>query len=104
MNRKYKHLENLIIERTIAGETGGIAIVENYFIRERMENLKEQGWPIRPVPELTYTDIERRIYKGYKDMEELEGERVNRKMEQSYDDLEYYGELMEPQRETVRHK
>lgn len=118
MNRKDREYQDKVICEIIGGEyNNSISIEEGYFRRERDENLKEQGWPINPVPELTGSDIERRIFQSYKDMERLEEERVcpmaspdkerreEAKRERGWPqgDDENYGELMTPQKEIIRH-
>jgi cobalamin biosynthesis Mg chelatase CobN len=78
MNRRDREYQDLMILETIGGEGNStLSIEDGYFRRERDENLKEQGYPLNPVPELTGSDIERRIFKSYYDMEEAEEERTN---------------------------
>jgi len=54
----------------------GVSIMPDYFDRERLENLREQGYPV-PVPEDTYSEYERTMKRSDKLMEQLENERTN---------------------------
>ena len=54
----------------------GVAIINDYFERERLENLREQGYTV-PVIEDTYSEFERILKRSYKVMEAVENERTN---------------------------
>jgi len=79
-NQEQKERNNEIILGIIGGyqSNPGVSIVSDYFDREKRENLVEQGYEVHPVPEDTYSDVERIIRRSYKLMEQLENERTNK--------------------------
>lgn len=89
--RSKKEYQELQIKQAL-----DVDVIETgYFEREREENLKEQGFEVK-VKEITYSDIERIIRKGYRDMEELEGKRTERVRDpyDGGDPDDIYGELI----------
>jgi hypothetical protein len=75
-------------------------IEDDYLLREKMENRREMGLrvPKRFIPDLR-TDFEKQVFKADKQMEQLEGDRANRKMD------EYPGkedEMPAPERKEMK--
>lgn len=77
MKEKERIRKNDII-RAIAGDGfQGVVIENDYFARERRENLIEQGYPVE-MPELVATDIEYIIRRSDRLVTELEHKRCPR--------------------------
>jgi hypothetical protein len=78
-----KEKQDLAIVQAVSGSESlvspGVQIEPGYLERERLENLREQGFLVE-IPDITYSDVERIIRRSYRDMEEVEGRRCNRKV------------------------
>jgi len=91
MGRK-KDLQELALLQAISGvedpEHLGIQIEDNYLLREKMENLREQGYDVpeeyRPQ---SRSQEEKDMWRREKEMERLEQSRTNR-LETPYDGAE----------------
>lgn len=94
MSRKKEERDQSIL-RALSGHddlrSSCMQIEDNYLLREKMENRREQGFWVSKkwLPE-PRTELEIAIFKADKAMEEIEGERINRPM------VEYPGQEEEP--------
>lgn len=81
---------------------GSVTIQEDYLVREKMENLRERGYPVpedfQPTERCAY---EKAVYRSLKLMEGLEQARVERFMEWEAYDPEFEDYIPQPPRQVV---
>jgi hypothetical protein len=76
------------IIRGLVGEVEGypgVSIEQDYLVREKIENAREQGFEVPETDIFERSELERSLWRNTKIMEEVENERVGRRDRDIYD-------------------
>jgi hypothetical protein len=91
----------VLIAMSGTGDSGCISaeIVDDYLLREKMENAREQGFSVPEdfIPD-ERTEVEKELWKAAKSMEELDAKRVNKVMDDYPKDEDDVGIYIEKSR------